>query len=66
MQLIHIVRGEFENGEGVILGVYPTEAQAQDRCDFIKESPSPGYSFKYVWYQVFDVDAGGGDCYLTQ
>ena len=62
MQLIHIVRGEFENGEGVILGVYPTEAQAQDRCDFIKESPV--YGFKYVWYQVVDVNAENGDCYL--
>jgi hypothetical protein len=63
MQLIHIVRGEFENGEGVLLGVYPTEAQAQDRCDFIKASPD--YGFKYVWYQVVDVDAENGDCYLS-
>jgi hypothetical protein len=62
MNLIHIVRGEFENGEGVILGVYPTEAQANDRCDFIKASPD--YTFTYVWYQVVDVDADGGDCYL--
>jgi len=61
MNLIHIVRGEFENGDGVILGVYPTEAQAEDRCDFIKASH---YGFKYVWYQVVDVDAENGDCYL--
>jgi hypothetical protein len=64
MNLIHIVRGEFENGEGVILGAYTIEARAQDRCDFIKASPD--YGFKYVWYQVVDIDDGGGDCYLTQ
>jgi hypothetical protein len=63
MNLMHIVRGEFENGEGAILGMYPTEAQAQDRCDFIKVSPK--YVFKYVWYQVVDVDAENGDCYLS-
>jgi hypothetical protein len=63
MNLIHIVRGEFDTFEGVILGVYPTEAQAQDRCDFIKESRD--YGFKYVWYQVVDVDAENGDCYLS-
>ena len=63
MNLIHIVRGEFENGDTVILGVYSTEAQAEDRCDFIKESPD--YGFKYVWYQVVDIDAENGDCYLS-
>jgi hypothetical protein len=46
------------------LGAYTTEARAQDRCDFIKASPD--YGFKYVWYQVVDIDDGGGDCYLTQ
>jgi hypothetical protein len=64
MNFVYIVRGEFENGEGVILGAYTTEARAQDRCDFIKASPD--YGFKYVWYQVVDIDDGGGDCYLTQ
>ena len=63
MNLMHIVLGEFER-ETVIVGVYPTEAQAQARRDFIKESPD--YTFTYVWYQVVDVDADGGDCYLTQ
>jgi hypothetical protein len=63
MHLMHIVRGEFENGKGVLLGIYPTEAQAQARSDFIKASPD--YTFTYVWYQVVDVDAENGDCYLS-
>ena len=62
MNLIHIVLGEFER-ETVIVGVYPTELQAQARRDFIKVSPD--YTFKYVWYQVVDVDAENGDCYLS-
>jgi len=62
MNLIHIVLGEFER-ETVILGVYPTELQAQARRDFIKMSPN--YTFTYVWYQVVDVDAENGDCYLS-
>lgn len=61
MNLIHIVLGEFER-ETVIVGVYPTEAQAQNRRDFIKVSPD--HAFTHVWYQVVDVDADGGDCYL--
>lgn len=63
MNFVYIVRGEFENLENVILGAYTTEARAQDRCDFVKASPD--YSFKYVWYQVVDFDADGGDCYLS-
>lgn len=63
MNFVYIVRGEFENLDNVILGAYTTEARAQDRCDFIKESPD--YGFKYVWYQVVDIDADGGDCYLS-
>ena len=61
MSLIHIVLGEFER-ETIILGVYPIELQAQTRRDFIKVSPD--YTFTHVWYQVVDVDADGGDCYL--
>lgn len=63
MNFVYIVRGEFENFDNVILGAYTTEARAQDRCDFIKASPD--YAFKYVWYQVVDIDADGGDCYLS-
>jgi hypothetical protein len=65
MNLIHIVRakGGTIEPDDIILGVYPTEAQAQNRCEFIKESLL--CSFKYVWYQVVDMDADGGDCYLS-
>ena len=65
MNLIHIVRakGGTIKPDDIILGVYPTELQAQARRDFIKASPD--YAFKYVWYQVVYTDAYGGDCYLS-
>ena len=63
MNFVYIVRGEFESQDTAILGVYSTEARAQARCELIKASPD--YAFKYVWYQVVDVDDGGGDCYLS-
>ena len=65
MNLIHIVRakGGTLEPDDIILGVYPTELQAQARRDFIKASPD--YAFKYVWYQVVDMDAASGDCYLS-
>ena len=60
---VYIVRAE-DGGvpESYIMGVYPTEALAQSRCDFLENDEN--YCFEFIWFQTVDVGADGADCDL--
>jgi len=60
---VFIVRAE--NGgcpESYIMGVYPTEALAEARCDSLENDEE--YCFEYIWFQTVEVGAEGVDCEL--
>lgn len=60
---VFIVRAESGGcPESYIMGVYPTEALAQARCDSLENDGD--YCFEYVWFQTVDVGAEGSNCEL--
>ena len=63
MTRIYIVRAEDGMApESYIMGVYPTEALAQARCDSLENDEE--YCFEYIWFQTVEVGADGADCEL--
>ncbi len=63
MTKVYIVRGEQSGApESIIFGVYPTEALAAARVEFLEDDEAEEWSLDYVWFDVVTVGPNGADC----